>query len=622
MARAIIRHDDLAGQRAWLDAIRAETYTGMPRRLPRITRPKPPAQAPQPLLFACLPELPSPPKSVELPRAVARPAAPEFSPLTPEDVQALEIYAKGIAPGYPEAYGSMWNAFVLNGARPVPIDVLVTKTVQAALRLTRTRLGWTAGYELTVDGSWSGDGGFQHPNCDVVGWFMWDSRHAAERAAAHALLSACADSGVAQRIRDSLARLGIDGSEEPGETAKLRLISRAHAAAITAAGPSERELAIQDPGPSEDVRAYERALGLTDVDGPPPEPPKKKRASKPTELPIVKARPAEPVPDEFSAEELAEIEAFVADGQKHGSVGDAARKRWDAWIMAGRTVERKITRLPGVQGHADVQVLETRLGWAANVCYATTKNTATHVWLLHRPEIDTDCRYFWRTLDAAIAYSANMAWKVGLEHQGHERARRSWARFADEMRAFLARCGIDVTVPPPQSMKRILITAARERELKAGAPPAQAPAPAATTPPPAQAPADPKPKAAEEQPQPPRIERDRKRTLAQVVAGAGVLSMREPTLPDRTEIHAAIGEALPPGVPTYVRDIVAVNRAPGQKGGRIIADLRLFDGAVGRIEISGQPGGRGYRWHSSGIERTAFHWDERARSWVRVSEPK
>ena len=101
-----------------------------------------------------------------------------------------------------------------------------------------------------------------------------------------------------------------------------------------------------------------------------------------------------------------------------------------------------------------------------------------------------------------------------------------------------------------------------------------------------------------------------------------MLSMHEPTQPDRAEIHAAIGEILPPGVPTYVREIVAVNRAPGQKGGRIIADVRMFDGAIGRIEFNGPPGGRSYRWHSIGPEGTTCFWDRQEGRWKRVSKPK
>ncbi len=64
--RITLRHDDIPAQRAWLDAVRAETYTGMPRRLPRVIRPKPPELEPQPLLFGVLPLQLRPPKPTDL----------------------------------------------------------------------------------------------------------------------------------------------------------------------------------------------------------------------------------------------------------------------------------------------------------------------------------------------------------------------------------------------------------------------------------------------------------------------------------------------------------------------------------------------------------------------------
>lgn len=118
----------------------------------------------------------------------------------------------------------------------------------------------------------------------------------------------------------------------------------------------------------------------------------------------------------------------------------------------------------------------------------------------------------------------------------------------------------------------------------------------------------------------PRVEKSRKRTPAQVIGEAGMLSMRKPNGPDREEVGAAIMDMLPRGVPTYVKEIVAVNISRGRDEIRMIADLMVFDGAVARVEITGRRGCRGCRWHSSGVEGTAFHWDGDAGRWERVPD--
>ncbi len=110
------------------------------------------------------------------------------------------------------------------------------------------------------------------------------------------------------------------------------------------------------------------------------------------------------------------------------------------------------------------------------------------------------------------------------------------------------------------------------------------------------------------------------KSIAEIALGSGILKLRKPTAPDIAEVNTAIMEALPPGVPTYAKEVLAVHRKRGTTGGRIIADILLFDDALGRVEISGHPGGRGYRWHTSGIEGTAFHWDDSARRWERIFE--
>lgn len=96
---------------------------------------------------------------------------------------------------------------------------------------------------------------------------------------------------------------------------------------------------------------------------------------------------------------------------------------------------------------------------------------------------------------------------------------------------------------------------------------------------------------------------------------AGV-SMQEPELSDKVEVMEALYEVVPRGVPHYHKATLAVHRSRD----RIIADVRLFDDEIGRVEISGQKGARGYRWHHSGVAGTAFHWNEGARCWERIPD--
>lgn len=82
------------------------------------------------------------------------------------------------------------------------------------------------------------------------------------------------------------------------------------------------------------------------------------------------------------------------------------------------------------------------------------------------------------------------------------------------------------------------------------------------------------------------------------------------------EVLAAILDILPPGVPTYVREVVAVERAPA---GRLIADLIVFDGLRHRLRISGTPGARGYAWLTDVLgDWPGFYWDESREAWVRL----
>ncbi|MBO1020416.1 hypothetical protein IPV08_10595 [Methylobacterium sp. SD274] len=90
--------------------------------------------------------------------------------------------------------------------------------------------------------------------------------------------------------------------------------------------------------------------------------------------------------------------------------------------------------------------------------------------------------------------------------------------------------------------------------------------------------------------------------------------MQEPELADQVEVKEALYDVVPRGVPHFQKATLAVHRSPG----RIIADVRLFDDEIGRVEITGPEGARGYRWHHSGVAGTDFNWNEGARCWERI----
>ncbi|MCI9881800.1 MAG: hypothetical protein ABW026_19855 [Microvirga sp.] len=54
---------------------------------------------------------------------------------------------------------------------------------------------------------------------------------------------------------------------------------------------------------------------------------------------------------------------------------------------------------------------------------------------------------------------------------------------------------------------------------------------------------------------------------------------------------------------------------------RRLVEIVLWDGGIGRLEISGEPGAHGYHWKTTGGDARPFHWDEAARCWARVDEP-
>lgn len=193
----------------------------------------------------------------------------------------------------------------------------------------------------------------------------------------------------------------------------------------------------------------------------------------PREMPSISASQPAPEADAFTPEELVEIERFVAHGQAHGPAGNEAGKRWDAWITAGRAVERERLRREGFDVSADVEVLETRLGWTALVLYAEDADVDARDrhGSLTRPDVVRGERFFWRTRDAAIAHCAHVIWHRFNEDDGStgRKAKRRIAS-ADRARAFFEECGIEAAAPPPPSLRRVLVTADRERQLRLRAP--------------------------------------------------------------------------------------------------------------------------------------------------------
>lgn len=96
-------------------------------------------------------------------------------------------------------------------------------------------------------------------------------------------------------------------------------------------------------------------------------------------------------------------------------------------------------------------------------------------------------------------------------------------------------------------------------------------------------------------------------------------SLTKPSAEDVAFVMDAIAAILPKGVPTYVKEVLSVGRVPRSTRRRIV-EIVLWDGGIGRLEISGEPGGHGYHWKTTGGDARPFHWDEAARSWIRVDE--
>lgn len=89
-----------------------------------------------------------------------------------------------------------------------------------------------------------------------------------------------------------------------------------------------------------------------------------------------------------------------------------------------------------------------------------------------------------------------------------------------------------------------------------------------------------------------------------------------PSPADVAYVEAAIRDALPKGVPSYAKEILSIRMDRGLR----VCRLRLFDGEIGTLRLSGQPGAHGYGWEPGEVDDRPFHYDEAAGAWVRVDE--
>lgn len=220
-------------------------------------------------------EMKAPARPTVLPVSTPEPAEPPLPPLTAEDLAAIEHLAKSLAAVTSAAFSShhddRWEAFALQGAVPAVVVVPAwpgarSGVDEAVVRITRTRLGYTSGHHIHTRTYGSGGGGFHRPDADAEGWFLWTTRQAAIQAGAAELWQDCKDEALADHVRNHFAVRGVDVMQMPGEEWKRRLVSRAEVRRLVEVGPSAEDRALDGLDPTSDALAYEREVGLTDVD--------------------------------------------------------------------------------------------------------------------------------------------------------------------------------------------------------------------------------------------------------------------------------------------------------------------------------------------------------------------
>lgn len=115
-----------------------------------------------------------------------------------------------------------------------------------------------------------------------------------------------------------------------------------------------------------------------------------------------------------------------------------------------------------------------------------------------------------------------------------------------------------------------------------------------------------------------RRERKAEREAAAVAARVSVADppARGPSPEDVAYVQAAILDILPKGWPSYAQEVLSIRKDRGVWTCR----LRLFDGEIGTLRLSGQPGAHGYGWEVGLKDKRALHFDDKAWAWVRVNE--
>lgn len=176
-------------------------------------------------------------------------------------------------------FGQRWQNYVAVGAVPERIDVPLLRKNKLTLNVTGTRLGWTSGCTLSFrrpvgpganprEGTGCfglGGGGYLHPDSDEHAFFLWTSRAAAIRSAAHQAWWACwrLDGKLAAEAERALEKaISASPVQAPGDEDKRRLVSRDD-------GQASLERRRAEPGAdvpeSLAINEYRRACGLSDT---------------------------------------------------------------------------------------------------------------------------------------------------------------------------------------------------------------------------------------------------------------------------------------------------------------------------------------------------------------------
>lgn len=176
-------------------------------------------------------------------------------------------------------FGQRWENYAAVDAAPERIEILLPRKNRIELTITGTRLGWTAGYHLSFrrpvgpganpkagTGCFGqACGGGLHANVDERGFFLWTSRDAALRTAAHRAWWACwkLDEKIASDVERAMEKsLGFSPVQAAGHDARRWLVSRADGdASLERRRSGQHEDVPESPA----IDEYRRAAGLSDI---------------------------------------------------------------------------------------------------------------------------------------------------------------------------------------------------------------------------------------------------------------------------------------------------------------------------------------------------------------------